>query len=51
MEIAKFSYLPGLKKGVREEEMAQWLRQLAALPEDHGSVHSIHTAAYDLLRL
>jgi hypothetical protein len=33
-------------KGTRAGEMAQWLRALAALPEDWGSIPSNHKAAY-----
>jgi hypothetical protein len=41
----------GIKKDMDggAEEMAQWLRQLTALPEDLGSMPSIHVAAHNCL--
>jgi hypothetical protein len=40
-----------LLKREEEGETAQWLRALAALPEDLGSIPSTHTAAHNCLEL
>jgi hypothetical protein len=36
-------------EGLEAGEMAQWLRALAALPEDPGSIPSTHMTAHTCL--